>query len=746
MSHELMYTSAARGLRPGEHGFCTVAVTQGIPAALAAKLESLCGYRHLYPPSDRNAELNPVLNSHVRIQVDGRAYHVLSRIADAGLDYSHRTNKFAHHIALDRSELPAAGPAWVLLQPGIMEHDWNDRNPQILPSGRRIPAADSPPRPCRGWKEVMGDGGWAGVLASMTAQGRPAYLIFQPGTDPLPLIAEALALLPASQRWGVTFSTYFLGLPPDVHCQWRCLVADSAEANAVLEANGGNVIVLDGNQGEAPDGPLVEAARTGRIQHEQAAAPSRSARVPVAAPIAAPPLPSNSRRPSAKTPVPSSNLEPAEPAPMSYPESSRPAARSGNVFTLVVGLVLGLILMLFCILPIELLSGRSLPRVAGLEGKEEVALKSELDKVRDELEREKKQSDSLRLELRDVRNALKRATDSRPPDPEPKRDPKSDATSEQPRSDKPAEPEKKPADAEKKPEKSDKPKDDKTPNPSEPATPKTEEKPKKEPEKSAGETSPSGIPKPNLGPAKQGESSSDSSHTIALVIRDPESVGAGKEIPLEIGRASKVELLGLPMKADGNSIMAKSSETSIDVKVGDELVCSIRKNSVMADRWEFVWGPKAGDHDFDSVRAAVHCCVLKVKQMNGEVNYYPLTSDAFTVTLKRMNDGLIYQAELPFQDASEKDAKPSAFKLGQTESLAVESAGIFQLVNENGTLVGNIKKDGTRIELSLSGSVIQLKFGREKMLVPFQPPKFDLYRDIDGKPMKVGVVKCSYGR
>jgi hypothetical protein len=37
--------------------------------------------------------------------------------------------------------------------------------------------------------------------------GRPVYVLFDPGFDPLPLLAEALALLPADRRWDVTFST-----------------------------------------------------------------------------------------------------------------------------------------------------------------------------------------------------------------------------------------------------------------------------------------------------------------------------------------------------------------------------------------------------------------------------------------------------------------------------------------------------------------------------------------------------------
>ena len=48
MSHEIIYTSAPQGLKPGSHGFCTVAATAGIAKNLLERLESLSGYRHAF--------------------------------------------------------------------------------------------------------------------------------------------------------------------------------------------------------------------------------------------------------------------------------------------------------------------------------------------------------------------------------------------------------------------------------------------------------------------------------------------------------------------------------------------------------------------------------------------------------------------------------------------------------------------------------------------------------------------------
>lgn len=96
MIEELIYTSAPQGLKPGSSGFTTVASTAGMASNLANLLESLSGYRHLADPGTAGAKQNPVIFSHLKGRVGGRNLNILSRIADAGLDYSGRTNKLAH--------------------------------------------------------------------------------------------------------------------------------------------------------------------------------------------------------------------------------------------------------------------------------------------------------------------------------------------------------------------------------------------------------------------------------------------------------------------------------------------------------------------------------------------------------------------------------------------------------------------------------------------------------------------------
>src|SRR5688572_8565406 len=168
MSQEILYTSAPQGLRPGSFGFCTVATTPGMATSLAERLEALSGYRHAHPPGHPH---NPVVHSHLVLKVGGQRLHVLSRIADAGLDYSQRTNKLAHHVAFDVAELSPAGPAWVLAQPGFSETTWSG-SPHILAAGRKAPRGSLEPQICQAWHRIAGDAGWAGVLAQHALESK----------------------------------------------------------------------------------------------------------------------------------------------------------------------------------------------------------------------------------------------------------------------------------------------------------------------------------------------------------------------------------------------------------------------------------------------------------------------------------------------------------------------------------------------------------------------------------------------
>ncbi|HVJ68501.1 MAG TPA: hypothetical protein VM510_10975 [Caulifigura sp.] len=270
MSQELLYTSAPRGLKSGTHGFCMVLCSEGMPAPLATALEGLSAYKPVYPVGDPAQDRNPVTAMHVILPAIGRKQHVLSRVASYGLDYSGRPNKLAHHVVLEARDLSPAGPAWMLTQPGVMKKDWSG-DPKVAAANRRLPTGDVPPSPCRAWARATGDAGWAGVLAEslMKDPTRQAYLIIDPGFDPLPLFAEAIALLPADRRWQATFSTYYTTLPAGATCNWRCLLADSPLVHQSKRHVHALRLDLTGPLGKAPDGEWVEFARTGKLPRSE---------------------------------------------------------------------------------------------------------------------------------------------------------------------------------------------------------------------------------------------------------------------------------------------------------------------------------------------------------------------------------------------------------------------------------------------------------------------------------------------
>lgn len=263
---ELLYTSAPKGLKPGSSGFCTVISSAGMSAPVATGLESLSAYRPVYPPNDPQAALNPVACSHLQIFLAGQKQHVLSRVAAYGLDYSQRTNKIAHHVVIDRDDLPTAGPSWVLRDSGLMREDW-DGVPKVVAADRPVPQGSMQAKICHAWQQTTGDAGWGGVLAEAFLKNseRLVYLVYEPGMDVLPLIDEAIALLPPERRWEVTFTTYFTKLPKGATCQWRCVLAGSPEANESRRHVQALRINLCEPMGKANGGEYVTAARTGQF-------------------------------------------------------------------------------------------------------------------------------------------------------------------------------------------------------------------------------------------------------------------------------------------------------------------------------------------------------------------------------------------------------------------------------------------------------------------------------------------------
>lgn len=278
MAFELIYTSVPKGVRSGSSGFCIAAYTNGMAANLAVQLESLSAYKPFFPHYDPNASKNPVAYSHYSVSCSGNLYHVVSRVCFAGLDYTKRSNKLAHHLALAAADVVMApdGPTAVFRQNGLFLEKW-DAPPQLFPKQKTIHAPHLQLHPANLWKQYAGDAGWAGTLVQrwLEKPDRPVFMVFDPliHSDILGLVEEALLLLPENRRWEVSFSTYFTSLPAGIKCSWRFCTAGSDVLREAHRTPGTLVIDLTKPLPVADNGEWQHAARTGQRPVQKTEAP-----------------------------------------------------------------------------------------------------------------------------------------------------------------------------------------------------------------------------------------------------------------------------------------------------------------------------------------------------------------------------------------------------------------------------------------------------------------------------------------
>src|SRR5437867_9020143 len=109
MARQLIYTSALRTLVPGQSGYGTVARSTDLREALIQRLEQISYYQHIGAPGT-GATQSHVVSAYRILDFRGSRYHILSRIQDAGLDFTSRTNHLAHHLVFEPVELAGVPP------------------------------------------------------------------------------------------------------------------------------------------------------------------------------------------------------------------------------------------------------------------------------------------------------------------------------------------------------------------------------------------------------------------------------------------------------------------------------------------------------------------------------------------------------------------------------------------------------------------------------------------------------------
>ena len=207
--------------------------------------------------------------SHRILSLRGTIFHVLSRIVDAGLDYTNRTNFIAHHVVFQPHELQAAcSPAdYLLYWPGWLstwqgEPAWTDDQ---AASVHDIQTRTS--LPAENW------GGWSGTPSNASllfeaSKPRDAALLVEPAQESalIYLFAESLLLLKLNgddrgTEWQVPFTTFFQSKDEVVDFRWRGIWPKSDRTKA---ERGALLLDLRNPSGFPPStGPLADFAATG---------------------------------------------------------------------------------------------------------------------------------------------------------------------------------------------------------------------------------------------------------------------------------------------------------------------------------------------------------------------------------------------------------------------------------------------------------------------------------------------------
>lgn len=250
MAFQLIFTSSPVSLTTGRTGFSTVARTSGMPEKLAAAVERCSVYEI---PSG-------AVYSHRILGVGSQKWHLLSRIRDAGTDYTNRNNFIAHHVLLSESEAASmrANAAEILGGWGGWLDSWDGAPRFVGPPEGMGEILNSMGLPAREWESVFGDAGKAALLASAPAKVRARA---SDAGELLKLYSESLQLFTDPARsWEISFTTHFNASENPRDFLWRA--ADSVEFS-------GGVDLVSRECPPAPDGRAAEYARTGEMNNRE---------------------------------------------------------------------------------------------------------------------------------------------------------------------------------------------------------------------------------------------------------------------------------------------------------------------------------------------------------------------------------------------------------------------------------------------------------------------------------------------
>ena len=283
MPLQLIYTSAPRLLQAGRTGFGTVAAHPGIPSWLVAEIERASQFSRV-PGLDAAR----IVVRHMVFGEGDRVHHVLSRIQDAGADYTGRTNHIAHHFIFTAAEAAKATAHGVtpvdalafLESHKLWQTSW-DGEPRPLGDDTILPV-DSIPQTITLPAETY----WGALVpgrpecAAILAPGKTSeacWIVYPHGWSDAIVYAMGESLALHSNPWGVSFANNLQPTDNEQQIAWRGIPADSP---LLPKAQSSVRPCIDlTNPGALPIQPVpefVEEARTGSkpLPKPRAAAPS----------------------------------------------------------------------------------------------------------------------------------------------------------------------------------------------------------------------------------------------------------------------------------------------------------------------------------------------------------------------------------------------------------------------------------------------------------------------------------------
>ena len=267
MAQQLIFTSTPQGLEPGRSGYCTVARHKDIRHRLVRELERFSVYDFGQQVGGNKAEIF----TYRKITLGSEEFYVLTKICDAGLDYTNRTNYIAHHLILDGFEIATCpSPAEIFLNWNGWKTKWEE-GPRYLTPAEEVSLSGFKSKglvPCKNWLSFTNDPGNASSLVS-ASMVKPIVLENTPNRTEhlLQLFAESCALLKISlDSWDFPFTTFLQGNDDPKSFAW--LGVEGQPAGERLKQGGlRNYIDLrewnSTSLSDEPDHALAHIARKG---------------------------------------------------------------------------------------------------------------------------------------------------------------------------------------------------------------------------------------------------------------------------------------------------------------------------------------------------------------------------------------------------------------------------------------------------------------------------------------------------